>query len=123
MGVKVRYIEERWVKRNGTAEKVKLDTPYWAVFVDYKGKRKFIKAEGKREAQTLARDIEGGLIREEWADPEDDPGRVSFEEFSIRWLDGKKVTRKYGTASSYAGMLSNHLLPTFGGKSLRDITG
>jgi hypothetical protein len=65
MGVKVRYDEERWVKRKRTAEKEKLETPYWAVFVDYQGRRKFIKAEGKREAQTLARDIEAGLIREE----------------------------------------------------------
>jgi hypothetical protein len=46
MGVKDRFIEERWIKRNGAAEKVKLETPYWAVMVDYKGKRKFIKAEG-----------------------------------------------------------------------------
>ena len=60
MGVKVRFVEERWVKSNGTKEKVKLETPCWAVMVDYKGKRKFIRAEGKREALTLARDIGDG---------------------------------------------------------------
>ena len=122
MGVKVRYIDERWVKKNGTAEKVKLKTPYWAVFVDYKGKRKFIKAEGKREALLLARDIEKGLLREEWSDSEDDPGAVLFQDYSARWLDGKKATRSPGTGDSYAGILSNHLIPRFGAKALREIT-
>src|SRR3990172_3075700 len=122
MGVKVRYIDERWVKKNGTAEKVKLKTPYWAVFVDYKGKRKFIKAEGKREALLLARDIEKGLLREEWSDSEDDPGAVLFQDYSARWLDWKKATPSPGTGDSYAGILSNHLIPRFGAKALREIT-
>jgi integrase len=122
MGVKVRFVEERWAKRNGKAEKVKLDTPYWAVFVDYKGRRKFIKAGGKQEAKKMAREIEAGLLREEWSNPEDDPGAVSFQEYSARWLDGKKVGRKYGTHYSYAGNLSNHLLLSFGAKALRAIS-
>ena len=33
MGVKLRFIEERWAKSNGTAEKVKLEKPYWAVWI------------------------------------------------------------------------------------------
>jgi len=122
MGVKIRFVEERWIKSNGTKEKVKLETPYWAVMVDYKGKRKFIKAEGKREAITLARDIEKGLFREEWADDGDDPGAIPFREYAEKWLAGKKVGRKFGTSTSYAGMLSNHLLPGFGAKALRDIS-
>jgi integrase len=122
MGVKVRFVEERWVKRNGTAEKEKLETPYWAVFVDYRGKRKFIKAEGKREAQALAREIESGLIQEEWTNTEDNLGAELFGEYAARWLGGKKGTRKYGTGASYTGNLSNHLLPRFGEKSLRDIS-
>jgi len=52
------------------------------------GRRKFLKGEGKREAQTLAWKIEAGLIREEWANPEDDPGAILFEEYSARWLAG-----------------------------------
>ena len=122
MGVKVRFIEERWVKSGGTKEKVKLETPYWAVMVDYKGKRKFIKAEGKREALTLARDIEKGLIGGEWEEDGDDPGAISFREYAEKWLAGKKVGRKFGTSISYSGNLSNHLLPCFGTKALRDIS-
>jgi integrase len=123
MGVKVRYIEERWIKRNGKAEKVKLVKPYWAVYADYKGKRKFLKVEGgKRKAEAKAQEIENGLIREEWVDKEGDPAAVSFQEYAERWLEGKKVGRKYGTAYSYAGNLSNHLLPIFGTKALRDIS-
>jgi hypothetical protein len=54
--------------------------------------------------------------------PEDDPGAISFEEYSARWLAGKKATRKFGTSHSYAAMLSGHLLPSFGAKALRDIS-
>jgi integrase len=123
MGVKVRFVEERWVKKNGKAEKVKLESPYWAVFVDYKGQRKFLKVEGgKQKALTKARDIEKGLLRDEWSDSEDDPAAVLFQDYSARWLDGKKVGRKYGTHYSYVGNLSNHLLPCFGTKALRDIS-
>lgn len=118
----VRYVEERWVKKNGTAEKAKLDAPYWTVYVDYKGKRKFVKVEGKREAQALAREIESGLLREEWANSEDDPGAELFGEYAPRWLAGKKATRAPGTADSYGGNLSNHIIPYFGEKALRDIT-
>jgi hypothetical protein len=101
---------------------VKLETPDWAVMVDYKGKRKFLKAEGKRETQVLARDIEKGLLREKWSDSEDDPGAVSFQEHAAQWLGGKKVRRKFGTSLSYVGNLSNHLLPSFWAKALRDIS-
>src|SRR4030065_295767 len=123
MGVKVRFVEERWVKKNGKAEKVKLEKPYWAVYVDYKGQRKFLKVEGgKQKALAKAREIENGLLREEWDDDENDPGAVLFEEYAKRWLEGKKVGRKYGTHYSYAGNLSNHLLPAFGAKALRDLS-
>lgn len=119
MGVKIRYIEERW--KDGV--KVKLETPYLAVYVDYKGQRKFLKVEGgKQKAIAKARDIENGLFRDEWTDTEGDPAAALFQEYAARWLEGKKVGRKYGTAYSYAGNLSNHLLPIFGAKALRDIS-
>jgi len=122
MGVKVRYVKERWVKRNGIPEKVKLEKPYWAVYVDYKGQRKFLKVEGgKEKAIAKAREIENGLVRDEWIDTEGDPGAELFGEYAKKWLAGKKVGRKFGTSSSYSGMLSNHLLPAFGEKALRDI--
>lgn len=77
MGVKVRFVEERWVKSNGTTEKVKLETPYWAVMVDYKEKRKFLKVEGgKKKAEARAKEIENGLVDGEWADDENDSGAV-----------------------------------------------
>jgi integrase len=123
MGVKIRFIDERWVNSNGTAEKVKLETPYWAVMVDYKGQRKFLKVEGgKQKALAKARDIENGLLRDEWSDAEGDPAAVSFQEYATGWLEGKKVGRKFGTRYSYSGNLSNHLLPCFGAKALRDIS-
>lgn len=77
MAVKVRFVEERWVKRNGVAEKVKLDTPYLAVLVDYKGQRQFMKCKSKRHAGKKAEEIENGILREEWSTPQDDPGRAT----------------------------------------------
>ena len=123
MGVKVRYVKERWVKRNEIPEKVKLEKPYWAVYVDYKGQRKFLKVEGgKEKAIEKAREIENGIFRDEWNDPGDDPAAVLFENYAKEWLAGKKTTRSPGTAHYYSGILSNHLLPAFGAKVLRAIT-
>ena len=123
MGVKVRYVKERWVKRNGIPEKVKLENPYWAVYVDYKGQRKFLKVEGgKEKAIAKAREIENGIIRDEWNDSGDDPAAVLFDDYAREWLAGKKATRSPGTAHYYSGILLNHLLPAFGAKALREIT-
>jgi hypothetical protein len=80
------------------------------------------KPKGKREAQVLARDIEKGLLREKWSDSEDDPGAVSFQAHAARWLGGKKIGWKFGTSLSCVGNLSNHLLPSFRTKALRDIS-
>jgi len=123
MGVKVRQVKERWIKRNGVSEKVKLDKPYWAVYVDYKGQRKFLKVEGRKEkAIEKAREIENGIFRDEWNDSGDDPAAVPFEDYAEEWLAGKKATRSPGTAHYYSRILTNHLFPAFGEKTLRGIT-
>lgn len=69
-----------------------------------------------------ARDIENGLLREEWAYDADDPGRELFREYAGRWLDKKKATRKHATYLSYTANLNHHVLPAFGDIPLRNIT-
>ena len=123
MGIKVRQARERWVRGNGITEMVKLEKPCGAMLVDYRGQRKFLKVDGgKEKAIEKAREIENGLIRDEWNGSEGDPGAELFREYAGRRLARKKRTRKHSTCLSYNSTLKHHILPVFGERSLREIT-
>jgi len=125
MGVKVRKVEERWIKRkDGTAEKVELPEPYYAILVDFKGTRKFRKMKSKEEAEAKAREIEEGLKNGTLSPPSPRPPKpVTFKEHAEKWyLARVMVELKFATQRSYREQLDRHILPAFGKKNLQDIT-
>lgn len=53
---------------------------------------------------------ESEITRGDWINP--DAGRVAFKDYARQWL-ADRVLRTH-TRELYAGLLRNHLLPTFG---------
>ncbi|THA25338.1 site-specific integrase [Streptomyces sp. RKND-216] len=72
----------------------------------------------KRDAEIWLSQIEADLSRGDWQDP--DAGAVNFEEYALRWVG--EHTLAATTEELYRRLLRLHLLPTFGGLDLDEIT-
>ncbi len=73
----------------------------------------------KTDARNYASAIETDRNRGVAVDPRS--GRVSFDDYSTRWLDGRHDLRPR-TRDDYDSLLKVHLSPAFGGHSLATIT-
>jgi integrase len=73
------------------------------------------KAEARRFAAAIETDKNRGVA----IDPRS--SRVTFEEYSTPWLDGRHDLRPM-TRDDYASLLKNHLVPEFGNFALSAIT-
>ncbi|MGW2034757.1 tyrosine-type recombinase/integrase [Streptomyces sp. NPDC001811] len=72
----------------------------------------------KSEAQNWLNLVRADIERNHWRDP--DAGAVNFEEYALRWLEERGLAPT--TVDRYSGLLRLHILPTFGGKDLDEIT-
>ncbi|WP_371632968.1 tyrosine-type recombinase/integrase [Streptomyces sp. NBC_01259] len=72
----------------------------------------------KKDAEVWLSQVEADLTRGNWQDP--DAGAVNFKEYALQWVDerGLSVT----TDELYRRLLRLHLLPTFEGLDLDEIT-
>lgn len=73
----------------------------------------------KREADAYLASVRSDVDRGSWIDP--DAGRVTFEEYSSRWLAERPHLRPR-TRELYEGELRLHILPALGATELREIT-
>lgn len=97
----------RWTTQDGdprTTEK------YEAAYRDRTGKRHRRLFGLKKDAQRWLNEQTAGLVTGQWADPR--AGRESVRAYGERWL--KRQVLADSTASAYATILSNHILPTLG---------
>ncbi|MGY5009658.1 tyrosine-type recombinase/integrase [Streptomyces sp. 900105755] len=72
----------------------------------------------KRDAQEWLNLVRADIERSVWRDP--DAGAVNFEKYALRWMEERGLSPT--TVDRYDGLLRLHILPTFGGKDLDDIT-
>jgi integrase len=73
--------------------------------------------ERKRDASRWLSLTQAQLLKGEWIAPE--LGEQKFRQYAEGWMRDRVLKRR--TAELYAGLLANHLYPTFGGLSLCDI--
>ena len=74
--------------------------------------------ETKSDAQDWLNLVRADIERSTWRDP--DAGAVNFEKYTLRWLEERGLAPT--TVDRYDGLLRLHILPTFGGKNLDEIT-
>ncbi|MFJ3667761.1 tyrosine-type recombinase/integrase [Streptomyces sp. NPDC090106] len=74
--------------------------------------------ETKSDAQDWLNLVRADIERNVWRDP--DAGAVNFEKYALRWLEERGLAPT--TVDRYNGLLRLHILPTFGGKDLDEIT-
>ncbi|MFE1293339.1 tyrosine-type recombinase/integrase [Streptomyces sp. NPDC058731] len=74
--------------------------------------------ESKTEAQDWLNLVRADIERNHWRDP--DAGAVNFEKYALLWLEERGLAPT--TVDRYSGLLRLHILPTFGGKDLDEIT-
>ncbi|MEE4492317.1 tyrosine-type recombinase/integrase [Streptomyces sp. BE230] len=72
----------------------------------------------KRDAEVWLSQIEADLTRGNWQDP--DAGAVNFKEYALQWVDERGLSAT--TDELYRRLLRLHLLPTFEGLDLDEIT-
>ncbi|GAA1506505.1 site-specific integrase [Streptomyces albidochromogenes] len=72
----------------------------------------------KRDAEVWLSQIEADLSRGNWQDP--DAGAVNFKEYALQWVDERGLAPT--TDELYRRLLRLHLLPTFEGLDLDEIT-
>ncbi|MFC8644125.1 tyrosine-type recombinase/integrase [[Kitasatospora] papulosa] len=72
----------------------------------------------KRDAEVWLSQIEADLTRGDWQDP--DAGAVNFKEYALQWVDERGLSAT--TDELYRRLLRLHLLPTFEGLDLDEIT-
>jgi integrase len=96
---------------------------YW-IFIDHQGKRKSKKiGRDKRLAQEAAKKIEAKLVLGDFGLENDEESRIpTFGDYAQSWITVTvPATCKPSTLSDYGGILTNHVLPVFGKKSIKDI--
>ncbi|MEJ8636297.1 site-specific integrase [Streptomyces sp. MS2.AVA.5] len=71
-----------------------------------------------RDADDWLAEQQTEIRRGEWADP--DAGAVNFEEYALQWVKERRLSPT--TDELYRRLLRLHLLPTFGGMDLDEIT-
>ncbi|WP_100108255.1 tyrosine-type recombinase/integrase [Streptomyces peucetius] len=74
--------------------------------------------ETKKDAEVWLSQIEADLTRGNWQDP--DAGAVDFKEYALQWVDERGLSST--TDELYRRLLRLHLLPTFEGLDLDEIT-
>ncbi|MFH9246134.1 tyrosine-type recombinase/integrase [Streptomyces lydicus] len=74
--------------------------------------------ETKKEAEVWLSQIEADLTRGNWQDP--DAGAVNFKEYALQWVDERGLSAT--TDELYRRLLRLHILPTFEGLDLDEIT-
>ncbi|WP_432252765.1 tyrosine-type recombinase/integrase [Streptomyces sp. HNM1019] len=72
----------------------------------------------KKDAEVWLSQVEADLTRGDWQDP--DAGAVNFEEYALRWVKERGLAPT--TDELYRRLLRLHLLPTFRGRDLDEIT-
>ncbi|WP_327329455.1 tyrosine-type recombinase/integrase [Streptomyces sp. NBC_01208] len=72
----------------------------------------------KKDAEVWLSQIEADLTRGNWQDP--DAGAVNFKEYALQWVDERGLSAT--TDELYRRLLRLHLLPTFEGLDLDEIT-
>ncbi|WP_018092388.1 MULTISPECIES: tyrosine-type recombinase/integrase [unclassified Streptomyces] len=74
--------------------------------------------ETKKDAEVWLSQIEADLTRGNWQDP--DAGAVNFKEYALQWVDERGLSAT--TDELYRRLLRLHILPTFEGLDLDEIT-
>ncbi|MEW9517793.1 tyrosine-type recombinase/integrase [Streptomyces tubercidicus] len=74
--------------------------------------------ETKKDAEVWLSQIEADLTRGNWQDP--DAGAVNFKEYALQWVDERGLAAT--TDELYRRLLRLHILPTFEGLDLDEIT-
>ncbi|MFI2370365.1 tyrosine-type recombinase/integrase [Streptomyces sp. NPDC018833] len=74
--------------------------------------------ETKKDAEVWLSQIEADLPRGNWQDP--DAGAVNFKEYALQWVEERGLSAT--TDELYHRLLRLHLLPTFEGLDLDEIT-
>ncbi|MEU5798338.1 site-specific integrase [Streptomyces sp. NPDC047813] len=72
----------------------------------------------KTDAQDWLNLVRADIDRNQWRNP--DAGAVNFEKYALRWLEERGLAPT--TVDRYSGLLRLHILPTFGGRDLDEIT-
>ncbi|MFC9477877.1 tyrosine-type recombinase/integrase [Streptomyces griseus] len=72
----------------------------------------------KKDAEVWLSQVEADLTRGNWQDP--DAGAVNFKEYALQWVDERGLSAT--TDELYRRLLRLHLLPTFEGLDLDEIT-
>ncbi|MGW3762405.1 tyrosine-type recombinase/integrase [Streptomyces sp. NPDC005131] len=72
----------------------------------------------KKDAEVWLSQVEADLTRGNWQDP--DAGAVNFKEYALQWVDERGLSAT--TDELYRRLLRLHLLPTFEGMDLDEIT-
>ncbi len=95
----------------------------WYVRVNHQGKRKSkCVGDSKRAAEEVKRKLEAKLALGEFDLVVNEPTSPTFSQYSEEWLTSyARLNCKESTYKRYAGVVRNHLLPTFGSTLLPDI--
>ncbi|MGW4101845.1 tyrosine-type recombinase/integrase [Streptomyces sp. NPDC004976] len=72
----------------------------------------------KKDADAWLADKQTEMRRGDWHDP--DSGKVAFGPYADAWIKEREVTTR--TRQLYASLLRHHLVPTFGGVNVADIS-
>jgi len=100
----------------------------WWVFINHRGRRKAkrigVGEPGKRAAKGVAEKIQAKLALGDVGILDDANGKVAptFAEVAAQWERVKAPEWKKGTVDNYAGIITRHLIPAFGGKPIANIT-
>ncbi|MEV6963209.1 site-specific integrase [Streptomyces sp. NPDC051207] len=74
--------------------------------------------ETRSGAQDWLNLVRADIERNTWLNP--DAGAVNFEKYALRWMEERSLAPT--TVDRYGGLLRGHILPTFGGKDLDEVT-
>lgn len=74
--------------------------------------------ETRSDAQDWLNLVRADIERNTWRNP--DAGALNFEKYALRWMEERGLAAT--TVDRYGGLLRGHILPTFGGKDLDEIT-
>ena len=96
----------------------------WYVFINHMGKRKAkCVGDSKKAALEVKRKLEAKLTLGEFDLLDDKPKVPTFREYAEKWLQTYvRHNLKESTYERYTIVVRGHLLPTFGNKSLSEIS-
>jgi integrase len=96
----------------------------WYVFINHQGRRKAkCVGDSKRAAEEVKRKLEAKLTLGDFALEDERPLVPTLGQYADTWLATYATHNcKESTYVRYAGVVRNHLLPTFGTTPLMEIT-